>query len=38
MKGRLTVESKRDYEAWLAKMYQEQQAVTETAAVGESAQ
>ncbi len=38
MKGRLTVESKRDYEAWLAKMYQEQQAVTETAAAGESAQ
>jgi cytochrome c oxidase subunit II len=38
MKGRLTVESKRDYEAWLARKYQEQQAVTETAAVGESAQ
>jgi cytochrome c oxidase subunit 2 len=39
MKGRLTVESKQDYEAWLAKMYQEQEAVSETAvAAGESAQ
>lgn len=38
MKGRLTVESREDYEAWLAKMYQAQEAVSETAATGESAQ
>ena len=39
MKGRLTVESKRDYEDWLKRMYQEQEAVADTAASpGESAE